>query len=350
MSIRTTTSSRHSVRIGIELARLLELPEEEFAGRDKELEADVLFRRLLHAKVITVQPFSGATFAAQRLGGWGLRTESDGLPALLDAEGDLAHLLRTVGQSRFEECFLRDGGRTDEEIAQACRISALDAARLRKLVNRLYIQAEFEGPSASAAPAAVYSAVAGIAIEGGRPSLAFFNRQIWKGRYQIDEERRRKALGRLSMSEARRLDGFLRELGLLERRKSTLYQVLETMIEHQSRFLVTGKSAARRPLTQRELADRLVISPSVLNRLISNKSVQLPWGFQAPMKVLVPSRKSLIRDRLHDLLTASPDATDAEMRDRIDRLFGVVLSVRSVAQYRSELGLPNVRRRRKAPR
>jgi RNA polymerase sigma-54 factor len=348
MSFKAGTSTRASVQVGIKLARLLELPEEDFAGRVRELEADVLFRRLIHAKVISVQPYSGAGFLTRRFGGWGLSTASDGIPAALDGQGDLAKLLQRVGEKRFEEYFLRDEGYTDDERARLCRISKEEAGRLRELVNSLYIQAEFDGSSSTSAPAKTYSAVAGITAEGGKPALGFFNRQIWKGRYQVDEDKSRKMLDALPPGEARRLEGFLRELGLLDRRKSTLFRVLEALIEAQAAFLASGEPGRRRALTQRELADKLDVTPSVLNRLISNKSVQLPWGLEAPMKTLLPSRKSLIRDHLHDLVLKHPQATDEELSRKIDRLYGAALSSRSIAQYRSELGLGNLRQRRRA--
>jgi hypothetical protein len=66
------------------------------------------------------------------------------------------------------------------------------------------------------------------------------------------------------------------------------------------------------------------------------------------MKTLVPSRKSLIRDRLHDRIRQYPAGTDEELGSKIDRLYRVRLSLRSVAQYRTELGLGNLRKRRQA--
>ena len=348
MSFRTAASTRTSVQVGIQLARLLELPEEAFEARVRELEADVFFQRLIDAKVVTVQPYSDASFMARGFGGWGLRTSGEGVSALLDGEGDLAKLLQKVGQERFEESFLRDTGCSDEERGRLCQISTEDAARLRELVNRLYVQAEFDDSSSIAAPAKVYSAVAGIAVEGGKPHLAFFNRQIWKGRYQIDDKKYVRMIGALSAAEARRLEGFLREMGLIDRRKTTLYRALEALVEAQARFFVTGNPSDREPLTQKELSDRLDVLPSVINRLIATKSIQLPWGLQAPIKTLLPSRKSLLRDRLDDLIREAPEATDQDLCRKIERLYGAKLSRRSISQYRAELGVKNRRRRSRA--
>lgn len=347
MRLQARASPGRNVQAGIKLARLMEMPEKEVAGRVTELEAEVMFRRLLRAQVIAVQPYANAAFIAQRLGGWGLRTASEGLPASLDGDGDLARLLRKVGRRRFEECFLGEGGLPDVEISRRCRITRQDAARIRELVNSLYIKAEFEDSAHTPAPPKVYSAVAGVTLNAGRPGLAFFNRPIWKGRYQVDEGKLSEHLSRLSPPEARKVEALLRELRLLDRRKSTLYGVLESLLDRQAAFFASGDPDARQAVTQREVAGQLDVSPSALNRLISNKSVELPWGLQAPLKTLMPSRKSLIRDRLDALLREFPAATDAELSGMIRRLFGAALSCRSVTQYRAELGLPNVRSRRK---
>ena len=344
MKFKASTSGRPSVQAGIKLARLLELPEVDFAKSVRELEADAFFRRLLDAKVIFIQPYANASFAARRFGGWGLSTASDGVPAL-DGRDDLAHILQLVGQERFEECFLGEGKLTDTDRARICRISEEDAARLREMVNGLYIQEELESSSSIPAPAKTYSAVAGIAVDAGVPGLAFFNREIWKGRYQVNEEHRRRMLESLPAADARRMEIFLRELEMLDRRKTTLYRALEVLIEAQTQYFVSGDPDKRQPLTQRDVSCRLNISPSVLNRLISNKSIQLPWGLEAPLKVLLPSRKSIIRDRLHNLIESKPYLSDTELGQKIDHLYGVKLSRRSIAQYRADLGVGNKQRR-----
>lgn len=330
------------------MARLLELPERDFESRVRELEAESFFRNLLDARVISIQPYANAGFAARRFGGWGISTASDGLPEVLDGQGEMARLLQRVGQERFEECFLREEGMADTERARLCAISLAEAVRLRELVDKLYVQAEFDGAAAASAPAKTYSTVAGVTVERKRPVLAFFNREIWKGRYTVDEKRREQLLSSMPSKDAERLGKFLRDLELLDRRKTTLYRVLEVLVQAQADFFVSGEPSKREPLTQREVCRRLAIDASVLNRLISNKSIELPWGLETPIKTLMPSRKSLLRDRLHDLIREQPGSTDEALSKRIHRLYGAKLSCRSIAQYRSELRLGNSRQRRGA--
>lgn len=87
----------------------------------------------------------------------------------------------------------------------------------------------------------------------------------------------------------------------------------------------------------------------MLNRLVANKSVELPWGQEAALSVFVPSRKSLLRDQLHDLALARPELSDAGLRAAIQDLHGVELSRRSITQYRKELGVGALNDRRAKP-
>jgi hypothetical protein len=332
----------------MKLARLLEMSEREFEDNVKELESLPLFSRLKLAGAVGVEPYSGARFASRRFGGWGVRTATDGLPDLIDGQGDVVQLIRRVGQERFEELFLGEGAASDERRAELCGISLADSRRLRDFVDRVYVQAELSSPAAQAAPSAVFSAVAGVEIVDGRPVLGFFNREIWKGRYRVDQERFGRLRGSLSPKELRGAESLLKRLEFLDRRKTTLYRVLEALLAAQADYFITGAPDRRRPLTQLSLAMDLEVSPSVLNRLLSNKSLQLPWGLEAPLKILVPSAKSLRLDGLHALANAHPELSDAGLQREMARRFGAKLSRRSIAQYRQDLGVGRRGKRRKA--
>jgi len=339
MRFQTTTQTRPSLQGQLKLARLLEMSECDFEKQIHKLESNELFPRLLATGVLTLQPTPEARFIARRFAGRELRTSSDGLPGLLDGQGDLAKLLERIGQERFEECFLQDTTLSDEQRASLCGIAPGEVLQLRKFVDQLYIQAEFENSASNPVPTKVFSAVAGIHIEKGQPVLGFFHRDIWKSRYNINAYKREELLNTLPHRQARRMEYFLKQLEYLDRRKSTLYRILETLVGVQADFFITRDPSRRQPLTQRTLASRLNIAPSVLNRLISNKSFQLPWGLEAPLKVLVPSAKSLLRDLVYRLAIEHTDFSDEDLRQEVHRCHGKRLSRRSIAQYRKELGL-----------
>lgn len=347
MRLRLNTKTGARVHGQMKLARLLEAPESELERRIRDLEAGPLFARLLEAGVVARQSPDHVRFASRRFAGRAMRTSSEGLPEIADGNGDLAKLMQGIGQEDFTAVFLGEDGRSDAQRAKLCGISAEDARRLREFVDRLYVQEQFEAPAPKAAPEPTFSALAGIAIEDGKPVLAFFHREIWDRRYAISDERRRDLALDLPPREAKRAETLLRELEYIDQRKTTLYRVLEAVLETQADYLVSGAAERRVPLTQKALSDRLDISPSVLNRLIANKSVELPWGLEAALSVFVPSRKSLLRDQLHDLALSRPELSDEGLRAELRERHGVELSRRSITQYRKELGVGGLNRRKR---
>lgn len=339
--LRANASVRMVARVQarMKLARLLELPESEFAARIVEIEADPLFGRLVEAGVLAVHPFQRARFASRALDGRQLCASDDGLGDLIDGDGEFAALMRRVGQERFETFFLGDAEVSDGTRAEACGISRAEALALREFVDRLYVRSHFAATEDHAAAAKVYSAVGGVSIEGGRPMLAFFNREVWKGRYVLDKERFSESKAEFSPWEAAEIERFMSRLELVAFRQTTLFRVLEALIEAQAAYLLSGNADDRVPLTQRQLATDLSLSPSVLNRLIGNKSIELPWRLEAPLKAFFPRRKTIMRDRLYDLALEQPEAGDNRLRGELYRRYGTMLSRASLIQYRKELGL-----------
>lgn len=345
MSLRFATAAALRLQGRIKLSRLLEMPEGDCEKRVRELEADGLFRRLMDLGVIQLQAYPRARFCARAFEGRELRAAREDMPVLLDGHGDLAELIARIGRQRFEECFLKDEAQSDEERARRCAIAASDARRLREFVDRLYIRSEFEGPANSPVPSITYSAVAGIAVDGGRPVIGFFNREIWKGRYHVDQSRREALQETLPADKSRQLDRLLQKAELLDRRKTTLYQVLELLVAEQAEYLVSGDPDHRRALTQRIVAARIGVAASVVNTVISNKSVETPWGLEIPLKALLPSRKAILRDRLYDVAMKHPHSTDELLGEELFRRCGARVSSRSITQYRKELGLGGCGRR-----
>lgn len=345
MALLTTVSPSVSLRGRLRLAHVLRMPERDAEAEIRDLEGSRAFQLLREARVVSLQPYPRMRFGVRRFEGWELRASGTALPEVLDGRGDLVWLMESIGQDRFEECFLRTEALTDEERARACEISPEQARQLRELVDRLYVQSEFEAQGASHQAERVMSAVAGVAIEDGRPVLAFFHQDVWKGRYEVDAGRRAELLARLPASEAREAEGLLFRLDLLERRKSTLYLALEMLLSAQAGYLSTGDSGRRVSLTQRTVAARLGVAPSSFNSVVSNKAIQLPWGLEAPLKTLMPSPKAVLLERLYDLAAEKPDLTDVGLGRVLASRFGARLSRRSIAQYRSDLGLGGRRQR-----
>lgn len=327
-----------SVLGALKMAHLAEMSEQEFEKFLKEMEGGRLFQLLKTSGAINLSEFPAARYAARKYAGYGLKLSGGDLPELADGSGDLVALIQGIGQEKFEACFLKDAAMSDVERAEECDITVKDSARLRDFVNRAFIQAEFEG--AVAAPEAkVYSAVAGIEIEDGAPALAFFHREIWKGRYKVDGDKLAQLLPGLEPAERNRVEKLLKKIEFADKRKSTLYRAFEILLNVQADYLLSGDPARRRPLSQKTMAKNLEVHPSVLNRLVSNKSVQMPWGMEAPMAVLLPSSKAVNLERLYAIAADKPALSDKGLCAELKARHGVALSRRSVAQYRKDLKL-----------
>jgi RNA polymerase sigma-54 factor len=322
----------------MKLARLLAMSDGELAKVAKKLEADPRFQDLVVSGALAVKPFGRAFFATRRFAGMALTDAANGVSALIDSKAEPVRLIKKIGRQRFESLFLGDAPVTDKQRAKETGLSLAEVASLRGFLDEVFVREEFSEKPAAAAPK-VFSTVAGIVVQGGRPVLRFFNREVWKGRYKLDDDRLKVHLAKMEREERERTERYLSRLSHVDRRKTTLYRVLETLLEAQARFLVSGDPCLRQPLTQRSLSAAVDADPSVINRLIANKAVELPWGTEAPMKVLVPSGKTLAKETVGALARDCPEMSDEKLRLRLAETHQIHLSRRSVAQYRSELGL-----------
>jgi len=340
MKLHGKTSARTGAALHgqLKLAQLSSMSEAEFAKTQEELESSRVFLLLKAAGVIHSSEFPHARFAAKQFAGYGVRLSvASGVPALIDGNGEVVGLIQRIGQEKFEACFLK-GETSDVAAAEECDITLGQTQQLRDFVNKVYIQAEFEHPGTEpAVPAQAYSAVAGISVENGRPVLSFFHREIWKGQYAVNQQKLAEYLNAISDDDKKKAESLVGKLEFLERRKTTLYRLLELLLGKQAVYLMSGEPKDRKPLTQRELARDIGVDASVLNRLVSNKSVQLPWGLEAPLMTLIPSAKDIAKELLCGLMETNPGLTDDRLRQLLEEKHAVTISRRSVAQYRKEL-------------
>ncbi len=328
------------IQLQIQLRQTLEMPERNLQQEIQNIEASEDFGLLKESGALRINPYSDARWAARRFAGRELRVSDSNLPEFLDGQESLAEIIRRMGQERFEECFLKGDFLSDEERAKICGAPLDEVRKIRGFLDDFYIRSEFASASPPPeAPRKSYSVVAGIQLENKKPVLAFFSREIWKGRYQIDALKKEELLARLPPKRARDVSGLAAKLLLIERRKSTLYQVLEILIEFQADYLASGDLEKRRPLTQRAVAQKIGVSTSSLQALVSNKALELPWGLEAPLKSLMPTSKAVSLGQINALAAEFPGLSDAELSRALVNLLGLKLSRRSVAQYRSELGI-----------
>ncbi len=143
----------------------------------------------------------------------------------------------------------------------------------------------------------------------------------------------------------------------IEQRRLTLYRVAQQIVEIQQPFLEHGIKQLK-PLTLREVAQRVGVHESTVSRATSNKYLQTPRGL-FPMKFFFSSGltgedgegysshtiKTLLREMIEREDSQNP-RSDQQLKELFEQR-GVSISRRTVAKYREELCIPPSYKRRR---
>jgi len=138
---------------------------------------------------------------------------------------------------------------------------------------------------------------------------------------------------------------------LINSRKTTIYQVIQNLIEVQRDFLLSGDFQDLKPFTQVSLSRKIGVNPSLISRAINRKAIRIPQGRQISLKTLFPSereiRKKLIREVIeqekNEIQNGSLSKTysDQEIRTQLRKKYGISISRRSISDCRKNLKIPS---------
>ncbi len=141
----------------------------------------------------------------------------------------------------------------------------------------------------------------------------------------------------------------------IEQRRQTLYRVVECLVEEQRDFLEKGK-AFLRPLTLRQVADKLGMHESTVSRATSGKYAQTPRGLIelkaffshsiGTEEEISPERVKLRIKELVDGEDKRKPLSDQKLAELLS-MEGICLSRRTVAKYREEMRIPSSAKRRR---
>ena len=132
--------------------------------------------------------------------------------------------------------------------------------------------------------------------------------------------------------------------------------VSEYLVEAQTNYL-NGESS-KRAIANKEIAEKLNISPSTVSRIVRNKYLQLPDKV-IQLKQLLEKRinklnegKDVTSEDLKFLLMkiiqnedVSNALSDENLKSVLEENFEIVVSRRTITKYRLELGIPSSKRR-----
>lgn len=253
---------------------------------------------------------------------------------------------------------LADGDRT--ELAKACGV---EPSRLTGMISRLRSLDPKPGLKFSAT--SVQFAIPDVIVsksDNGTYSIELNSAafpKIMVDRYYANQLRSGSPDAKPFVSEnMANADWLVRSL---KQRADTIYRVSTDMVQHQALFFSEG-SKALRPLTRREVAERLQLHETTVGRVTSGKYLACEQGVLELRTFFSSSISSVsglfdfsataVQQRIRSLIEKE-DATRPMSDDRlVSRLKddGINIARRTVAKYRGVLGVPSSQQRRRRNR
>ncbi|MCE9500772.1 MAG: RNA polymerase factor sigma-54 [Leptospira sp.] len=143
----------------------------------------------------------------------------------------------------------------------------------------------------------------------------------------------------------------------INQRRQTLYRVVSTIIDFQIEFFRNGINFVR-PLTLKDVAEKLSMHESTISRITTSKYVQTSWGvfelkwfFSSGVKSTEGGKESSkkIHDIIKNLVKDEPEDNPLSDQDIVEIMNkkGIEIARRTVAKYRKVLKiLPSSRRKK----
>ncbi len=355
LRIRQTQSialkQRQRLVTRIRVATLMKLPEHAFSSFVKQIEEDPVFKRLFapsdqSPRVVCYQRFANASCA---LNLYEFKEEinrdegSFDIEKLMHERKEVADIIRTIGAPNFEKYFLyNDEGYSLEAAGAACGISQDAAQKVNAVLDMLSVHGEFYHPSAVHYESRItYYKVALLQEDGmGGFAIKFYSPRFTRGKYVIDYNRYNalKKASQFSDEELTRMNWILKNLEIINARKSTLYQILTEIIKRQPAYLRSGNERDLVAFSQKELARAIQADESIVSRAICGKSIETPQQVEKPLNFFFPSKKDIRKLIIRELVEREEGhLTDQKITALLKERFGIAISRRTVNVCRREL-------------
>ncbi|MBT2689057.1 RNA polymerase factor sigma-54 [Bacillus sp. ISL-47] len=199
-----------------------------------------------------------------------------------------------------------------------------------------------------------------IKWDGESFSVSVFDEALPKISFNNDYYKRFSAAGDRNVSR------FLQEkqqdyhwiVRSIEQRKETLTNVTLKIVEKQQDFFIKGPSHIK-PMTMKEISDELDIHESTVSRAVREKYAQTPYGtyelrsfFSSTIKTVSDENtssqqvKTIISKMIEGENKQKP-LSDQELVKLLKEKEGMVVSRRTIAKYRDQLGIPSSSKRKR---
>jgi RNA polymerase sigma-54 factor len=253
--------------------------------------------------------------------------------------------------------FFNDLERLDyKKISKQMKLTEEEIENLTKLIKKL-----IPFPASQYNYKKVDYVVPDVFIKETDGEFSIFINDEWIPKLKINKEYKKAIININNISEKEYLISKMNSAQWLIRsinqRRQTLFKVVNCIIDFQIDFFRLGISHVK-PLTLKEIADKLNMHESTISRITTNKYIQTSWGvlelkwfFSSGVKshsgIMESSKK--IHDMIKNLIKDESDKDPFSDQDIVDIMEkqGIEIARRTVAKYRKILNiLPANRRKR----
>lgn len=173
-----------------------------------------------------------------------------------------------------------------------------------------------------------------------------------EGRYIINFERFEeiKKAGEFNQNELKEIKVLFDKLRLVNSRKTTIYRVIQNIIEAQCNFLKSGNIKDLKFLTQTSLAEKIGVEASLISRAINGKAVRIPQGREISLKTFFPTKKELGKELIKQIIEQEKTElqnkvikkpySDGQIQKKLKEDYSISISRRSVSEWRLGLKIP----------
>src|SRR3989339_310171 len=337
LNLSTSLKTTVSQILGTRLANIIRLSEKEFNQLIKQLESDPLFEKLKNDKIVRYKRFPNTGFSNAFLElneNLSMDHSVIDIGSILEKKEEVIKQIKQLGMEDFKKYFLyNDDNLSYSEIAKNTGISVEEVKKIIDLLNEISIQAEFHHPLPLDISSQIkYNKIASIDKDvKGHFVINLFSPNLVRGRYELDYEK-------LKQINNRKTQALVNKLELINARKTIIYQILEKLISYQKDFLNTGNLDNRRLLTQKDLSKEINVDPSIVSRIVKNRSVVIPAGREISLQEFFSNKKDIKKLLTRKIIEKNKKKLSAEkIKQIIKKEYRVNISRRSIAYYLDEL-------------
>ncbi|MFH0773995.1 MAG: hypothetical protein V2A53_00665 [bacterium] len=337
LSLSLKPKIKQGMRMGMKMSHILSIPDMEFREYLREIEEDPIFCLLKEEKVIRMKGFPKAGIAMELKEGILPDRRERSIEPLLEENKDAVEWIKGIGPEKFKRYFWEN-----EEILSLAEIEEETGLTLFQIKAINSFIDNYEIATLTSHPKEEYKTYTKIASIEDDLTIGFFLRDMVRGVYHIDRERLAILRDRMEKKQ-KRLTEIIRKLEEVNARKTTIYQIIEGIIELQRKYIKTGRVADLVVLTETGLAERIGVNISSVSRAIYRRTVDTRWG-ERSLKFFFPSKRSKIKLILPEMEEASL-VSDEKLKAKLEADYGISTSRRQITSCRNELKIPSSRKK-----